>query len=94
MSKAKYNNNSYFSNDSEMSNSSKQGDPLENTEQINEVKYYFFMIINNDCSYNGRYNDILAIKNKNELKCKRLVIQKMIFEDKIFYDKKIICFFL
>ena len=51
------------------------------------------MIINNDCSYDGRYNDILEIKKRNELKCKRLVIQKMTIEDKVIYDKKDYIFF-
>ena len=93
MSKANYTNNSFYSNDSEISKSSIQDDLLEYTEQINEVKYNFFMIINNDCSYDGRYNDILEIKKRNELKCKRLVIQKMTIEDKVIYDKKDYIFF-
>ena len=93
MDKANYINNSLYSNDSEISKSSKQNDPLEYIEQINEVKYNLFMIINKDCSYDGRYNDILSIKKRNELKCKRLVIQKMTIEDKVIYDKKDYIFF-
>lgn len=51
------------------------------------------MVINNDCSYDGRYNDILSIKKRNEFKCRRLVIQKMIIEDKDIYDRKDYMFF-
>ena len=87
--------NSFFSNDSEISSLSKKDDPLEYIEQINEVKYNFFMILNNNCSYNEEYNDIFSISNKkiNEIKLRRLVIQKMTIvteneENKIIYDKK------
>ena len=70
---------SSFSIESELSSLSKKADPLENIEQINEVKYNFFMILNNDCSYNEEYNDIFSISKKklNEIKLRRLVIQKM-----------------
>ena len=92
--------NSSFSIESELSSLSKKDDPLENIEQINEIKYNFFMILNNDCSYNEEYNEIFSISNKkiNEIKLRRLVIQKMNIvteneENKVLYDKKDYIFF-
>ena len=71
-------NISLSSKESELSSFTKE-DPLLDKEQINEVKYNFFMILNNDCSYKGEYNEIFSISNpsSNEMKFRRLVIQKI-----------------
>ena len=86
---------SSFSIESELSSLSKKADPLENIEQINEVKYNFFMILNNDCSYNEEYNDIFSISKKklNEIKLRRLVIQKMNIVNENKENKKDYIFF-
>ena len=83
--------NSFISYGSEISSSSKKDNSIENIEQINEVKYKFFMIMKNKCSYNGEYNKIFSLKSKKyEIKLRRLVIQKMsiVSKNEIIYGKK------
>ena len=48
---------------------------IEKKEQINEVKYFFFMILFNECEYFDEYNGFKSFK-KNELCLRRIVQQK------------------
>ena len=96
MSKSNNKTNSFISYKSGVSSSSKKDKSIGDTEQINEVKYKFFMIMKNKCSYNDEYNKIFLLSGKKyEIKLRRLVIQKMSIDSKneIIYGKKDYIFF-
>jgi len=59
-------------------------------EQINEVKYYFFMILYNSCSYDNEFiNSNVFIKNSNDIFIRRIIIQEIQYQDKkINYGQK------
>jgi len=85
--------NSFISYKSGISSSSKKDKSIGDIEQ---VKYKFFMIMKNKCSYNDEYNKIFLLSGKKyEIKLRRLVIQKMSIDSKneIIYGKKDYIFF-
>lgn len=90
-------NSSFYSeNSSSISSLFKKEYDLKEKEQINEVKFNLFMIMNKNCSYNDKYNSIFSISQKDrEIKLRRLVIQKMnISSDKnVIYENKNYIFF-
>ena len=49
---------------------------IEAKEQINEVKYFFFMVLFNECEYSDEYKGFKIFK-KNELNLIRIVKQKV-----------------
>ena len=49
---------------------------IEGKEQINEVKYFFFMVLFNECEYSDEYKGFKIFK-KNELNLIRIVKQKV-----------------
>ena len=49
---------------------------IEAKEQINEVKYFFFMVLFNECEYSDEYKGF-KISQKNELNLIRIVKQKV-----------------
>ena len=53
---------------------------LNNKEQIDEVKYFFFMVLYNECSYLEEYKEFKN-PNKNELNLIRVVYQEIIFNE-------------
>ena len=53
---------------------------LNNKEQIDEVKYFFFMVLYNECSYSEEYKEFKN-PNKNELNLIRVVYQEIIFNE-------------
>ena len=53
---------------------------LNNKEQIDEVKYFFFMVLHNECSYSEEYKEFKN-PNKNELNLIRVVYQEIIFNE-------------
>ena len=53
---------------------------LNNKEQIDEVKYFFFMVLYNECSYSEEYKEFKN-PNKNELNFIRVVYQEIIFNE-------------
>lgn len=55
-------------------------DYLNKNEQINEVKFIFFMILYNACSYDNEY---ISVKNQNDnkLRLRRLIVQNLSFND-------------
>ena len=70
----------------ENSSSNQEGDSaisltkLNNKEQIDEVKYFFFMVLYNECSYSEEYKEFKN-PNKNELNLIRVVYQEIIFNE-------------
>lgn len=69
---------------------------LKEAEQINEVKYNLFMILNKNCSYHDEYNNIFSISQQDrKIKLRRLVIQRMNIsaDNKVIYEKKNYIFF-
>jgi len=96
MNKSKEQTNSFTSKESEISSSSKKENPIDKSEQINEIKYKSFMIMKNKCSYNDEYQKIFSLSNlKYVIKLRRLVIQKMIISNgnQIIYEPKNYIFF-
>ena len=53
---------------------------LNNKEQVDEVKYFFFMVLYNECSYSEEYKEFKN-PNKNELNLIRVVYQEIIFNE-------------
>jgi hypothetical protein len=88
-------NNSKTSNDNtssenNLSFSKNEEDYFDKYEQINEIKYIFFMILKNNCSYDNEFDNLTSKNNKREFLFRRLVIQSFEIEKEkeIIYGKK------
>ena len=67
---------------------------IEAKEQINEVKYFFFMVLFNECEYSDEYKGFKNFK-KNELNLIRIVKQKVTLNEitkKFVFGEKIFAF--
>ena len=67
---------------------------IEAKEQINEVKYFFFMVLFNECEYSDEYKGFKIFK-KNELNLIRIVKQKVTLNEitkKFVFGEKIFAF--